>query len=135
MPSASRIRGRLAHGGLLLVPARVHGQTFEFLVDTGAAYTALSKGIVTLLDLTIDSQRTQAITPTQGAIFRAPVVTLREFQLGGVRLAQVTAIVFAFPRVLQINGIVGMNVLRRFRLTIETDTATLILRQPTPSTK
>lgn len=135
MPSASRVRGRLAHGGLLLVPVRVHGQTFEFLIDTGAAYTALSKDIVTLLDLTIVPQRTLAIAPAQGNIFRAPVVTLREFQLGGFRLANVTAIVLAFPHTLKIDGIVGMNVLRLFRFTVEIDTGTLVLRRPIPSTK
>ena len=37
LPSASRIRGRLAYGGVLLVPVRVQGQDFELLVDTGAA--------------------------------------------------------------------------------------------------
>jgi len=35
--------GRLAYGGVLLVPVSVQGRDFEFLVDTGAAYTALSK--------------------------------------------------------------------------------------------
>lgn len=135
MSSASRIRGRLAHGGLLLVPVRVHGQTFEFLIDTGAAYIALSKDIVTLLDLTVVPQRTLAIAPAQGNIFQAPVVTLREFQIGGFRLMNITAIVLAFPQALRIDGIVGMNVLRLFRFTIETDTATLILRPPVPSTK
>jgi hypothetical protein len=49
LPAASRIRGRLAHGSVLLVPVRVQGQDFEFLVDTGAAYTALSPEIVPYL--------------------------------------------------------------------------------------
>ena len=49
MPSASRIKGRLAHGGVLLAPVSVEGQSFEFLVDTGAAYTALSKDVIALL--------------------------------------------------------------------------------------
>ncbi len=135
LPSASRVRGRLAHGGLLLVPVCVHEQTFEFLIDTRAAYTALSKDIVSLLDLMIVSHRILAIAPAQGAIFHAPVVTLREFQIGGFRLANVTAIVLAFPHALKIDGIVGMNVLRLFRFTVEVDTGTLVLRQPIPSIK
>jgi hypothetical protein len=70
LASASRIRGRLAHGGVMLVPVRVHGQDFEFLVDTGAAYTALSTDVVALLGMTIDPQRMTATAPVQGAIMR-----------------------------------------------------------------
>ena len=66
MPSASRIRGRLAHGGVLLVPVHFLGQDIECLVDTGAAYTALSAELVALLDLSVDSQRTVTVATAHG---------------------------------------------------------------------
>lgn len=43
-------------------------------------------------------------------------------------MADVEALVLTFPRELQLDGILGMNVLKQFRMTLESDTATLVLR-------
>ena len=128
MPSASRIKGRLAHGGVLLAPVSVQGQIFEFLIDTGAAYTALSKDVVALLGIPIDPQQTVVIAPAQGRTFSAPVITIRELNVGGFRIVKVAAVVLDFPQELKLDGVLGMNVLRRFRVTVEADTGTLVLR-------
>jgi len=128
LSSASRIRGRLAHGGLLLVPVTVQGQDFEFLIDTGAAYTALSKEMISFLGLSLTPQRTILIAPAQGRTFHAPVLGIPELRIGGFRLTNVTAILLEFPPALKLDGVLGMNVLKQFRTTIETDTATLVLR-------
>lgn len=128
MPSASRIRGRLAHGGVLLVPVRVQGQDVEFLVDTGAAYTGLSKDLVGLLGVGVDPHRTAAIAPAHGSIVRVPLINVAELRVGGFRLADVAAVVLEFPHELRLDGVLGMNVLRQFRTTIEVDTQTLVLR-------
>lgn len=128
MPSASRIRGRLAHGGVLLVPVRVQGQDFEFLVDTGSAYTALSKDLVALLGIAINPHRTVAIAPAQGTIIRVPLITMAELSIGGFRMADIDAIVLEFPHELKLDGVLGINVLKQFRMTIEVDTGTLVLR-------
>jgi clan AA aspartic protease (TIGR02281 family) len=137
LPSASRIRGRLAYGGVLLVPVRVQGQDFELLVDTGAAYTALSKDVVALLGLTSAPQQTAAIIPAHGGIIRMPVVTIPDLRVGGFRIANVMAVVIEFPSALKLDGMLGMNVLKQFRVTLEIDTGTLVLRpigQHTPTT-
>jgi clan AA aspartic protease (TIGR02281 family) len=131
LPSASRIRGRLAHGGVLLIPVRVQGQDFEFLLDTGAAYTALSEDIITLLGITVNPQRMAAIAPAHGGVFQVPMVTIKELRLGGFRLTDIAAIVLEFPPILKIDGVLGMNILRQFRMTLEADTATLVLRRLT----
>jgi len=128
LPSASRIKGRLAHGGVLLAPVSVQGQIFEFLIDTGAAYTALSKDVVALLGIPIDPQQTVVIAPAQGRTFSAPVITIRELNVGGFRIVKVAAVVLDFPQELKLDGVLGMNVLRRFRVTVEADTGTLVLR-------
>ena len=129
MPSASRVKGRLAHGGLLLVPVMVQGQDFEFLIDTGAAYTALNTELVAFLGVGINPAQTILIAPAQGSPFRAPLLTIAELRIGGFQLLNVAAIVLAFPPILKIDGVLGMNVLRQFRMTIEADTAHLVLRR------
>lgn len=113
-----------------MVPVRVEGQDFEFLLDTGAAYTAVSKDMVALLDLPVDPQQMVAIAPAHGRVFPAPLVTIGELQIGGFRLTALTAVVLDFPSILKIDGILGMNILRQFRMTLEPDTATLVLRRP-----
>ena len=128
MPSASRIRGRLAHGGVLLVPVRVQGRDFDLLVDTGAAYTALSKDVIALLAMPSDPRRTVNIVSIHGGILRVPVVTITELRIGGLRIANVTAVVLDLSPALKFDGILGMNVLQQFRVTVETDTETLVLR-------
>ena len=129
MPSASRIKGRLAHGSLLLIPVMVRGQDFEFLIDTGAAYTALSKEMVAFLGIRVNPSQTMLIAPAQGSTFRAPLLTIAELRIGGFRLLNIVAIVLEFPPILKIDGVIGMNVLSQFRVTLEADTAHLVLRR------
>jgi len=118
----------LAHGGVLLVPVRVQGQDFEFLVDSGSAYTALSNDLVALLGIEINPQRTASIAPAHGRVVKIPLVTITEISVGGFRAADVEAVVLKFPPELKLDGILGMNVLKQFRITIEVDTKTLVLR-------
>jgi clan AA aspartic protease (TIGR02281 family) len=109
------------------VPVSVQGRDFELLVDTGAAYTALSKDVTALLGMPSDPQRTVNIVSIHGGILRVPTVTLTELRVGGLRLVNVTAVVLDLSPVLKFDGMLGMNVLRQFRVTIETDTGTLVL--------
>jgi clan AA aspartic protease (TIGR02281 family) len=122
----------LAHGGVLLVPLRIQGYDVEFLVDTGSAYTALSRDLVALLSIRIDASRTTAIAPVHGSIVRVPSITLAELSLGGFRVTNSQAVVLELPHQLRLDGLLGMNVLKQFRMTIEIDTRTLVLR-PTRS--
>ena len=57
-----------------------------------------------------------------------PIVTITELRVGGLRIANVTAVVLEFSPALKFDGMLGMNVLKQFRMTIETDTETLVLR-------
>jgi clan AA aspartic protease (TIGR02281 family) len=113
---------------VLLVPVSVQGRDFELLVDTGAAYTALSKDVTALLGIPSDPQRTVNIVSIHGGILRVPIVTITERRVGGLRLTNVTAVVLDLSPVLKFDGMLGMNVLQQFRVTIETDTGTLVLR-------
>jgi clan AA aspartic protease (TIGR02281 family) len=113
---------------VLLVPVSVQGRDFDLLVDTGAAYTALSKDVTALLGLSSDPQRTVNIVSISGGILRVPTVTITELRVGGLRLANITAVVLDLSPVLKFDGMLGMNVLQQFRVTIKTDTGTLVLR-------
>jgi len=126
--SVSRIQGRSAYGGVLLVPVQIDALDLEFLVDSGAAYTAISPDVAALFDLALSPQRQLRIVLAQGAPLSVPQVSLPELFIGRMRLRQVEALVMTFPSVLKLDGIIGMNVLRQFRVTLESDTSTLVLR-------
>lgn len=126
--SPSRIRGRRAFGGVLFVPIRLRRQTFDFLVDTGAAYSAISPTLTSVFNLTVTPQGAITIAPAHGTAMNVPRVILPEMSVGGIRLTDVEALVVEFPSALQLDGLLGMNILSRFRVTLECDTSTLVLR-------
>jgi clan AA aspartic protease (TIGR02281 family) len=110
------------------VPLRIWRQGFDFLVDTGAAYSAISPLLASVFNLTVTLQGAVTIAPAHGPLVRVPRVILPEISLGGIRLANVEALVVDFPSALQLDGLLGMNILSRFRVTLECDTSTVVLR-------
>jgi len=114
---------------VLVVPVRFLGQDVECLVDTGAAYTALSADLVALLGLPIDLHRTATIATAHDTMRTVPRIMLPEVRIGGMQVRKVDMLVLTFPPALRLEGVVGMNVLRHFRMTLESDTGTLILRR------
>ena len=58
----------------------------------------------------------------------APVVRLRSLRVGAQHVIEIDALVLSFPEHLRIDGLLGVNVLERFRVTFEFDRSTLILR-------
>ena len=133
MQRASRIGGRLAHGGVLLVPVRVKGNDFEFLVDTGSAYTAIALPTARYLRTVPQATPGVRIAPAHGPAVQVPTARLDTLSVAGHMFDNVTVLVLSLPAEMQIDGLLGMDVLGRFRITLEPDTATLVLRLPRAS--
>jgi predicted aspartyl protease len=57
-----------------------------------------------------------------------PVVRLDRMQVGASSVANVLASVFDLPPLFRADGLLGLNYLQRFRVTLEFDTRTLVLR-------
>jgi predicted aspartyl protease len=126
--SANRIPGRLIHGSVLLVPVRLNGFRLNFLVDTGAAYCSISRKALDQI----------TAEPTDIKVWLAPVgkepiaastLKIDTFAVSGIVLQNLLVPIVDFPENLQIDGVLGMNFMGKYRITIETDTATLILRE------
>ena len=126
---AGRIRGRSAHGGVLLVPCclnRVH--RYWFLADTGAAQTVIRPQVAGEIGVDVTRPlRYQQIFSIH-RMERASVVRLEQMQVGYHSLVGVEALVLDLPPSLRIDGLLGVNFLSRFRATFEFDIATLVLR-------
>ncbi|MGH7774619.1 MAG: retropepsin-like aspartic protease family protein [Candidatus Binatia bacterium] len=132
MPDATRIPFITGH--LLVLVSVVINRTkvFRFIVDTGAQRVIISRDVADTLGLDIvHPLRLETIVTAEWQTPPAPVVRLDSVQLGGIRLRDLEASVFDLPSALRADGLLGLNFLRRFRVTFEFDRSTLILRRVT----
>ncbi|MFQ5630448.1 MAG: retropepsin-like aspartic protease [bacterium] len=129
MPKFDRIQGRLTRTGLLVVPVKVMQAKLEFLVDTGASYCVLREEIAHNLVLDYNPQRTLRIIPASKQPILAPLCDVGFFQIGGFPVKRFTMLIIDLSEELYVDGLLGMNFLKKFRFSIEPDTATLVLRK------
>ena len=108
---------------LVLVPAFVNGRgPHAFVLDTGASATVLSPGLAAALQI-----ETLAAEPMTGAggMLQATVGRVGSLAVGGARLHDVSVMVADFLAELgrvagaPLDGILGYNFLRHFRLTLD----------------
>lgn len=124
-----RIGGRRAHGGVLLVPCLVHdAYRYGFLADTGAARTVISAEVAEEIGRNLSSPVTQERIVSIHQMAWAPVILLQSLQLGAHRMTNVEALVLSLPADLRVDGLLGVNVLEKFRTTFEFDRGILVLR-------
>jgi clan AA aspartic protease (TIGR02281 family) len=103
---------------------------FALLVDTGAALTMISRQAAARLG--IDTTRPLRTQPLAGVgnTSAVPFVRLDRVQVGASLGTGIEASVFDLPPLFRVDGVIGLNFLRRFRVTVEFDTRTLVLREP-----
>jgi len=122
------IKGRRAHGGVLLVPCLLQdSHRYWFLADTGAAITMLSRQVADELGLDLSHPLRRERIASVHRMAWAPVVRLDSLQVGSQRVTDIEVLVLSFPTDLRVDGLLGVNFLERFRPTFEFDRSTLIL--------
>lgn len=122
------------YGNLLAVSAAVGGQNdtvrkFKLLVDTGSSYTVLRSNLLNALGCDLQNLlRTIRIT-TGGGIVEVPVVTVPWFGCLGQRLGNFPLVAYTLPATTFVDGLLGMDFLSRFRVTISVKDAEIRYRQ------
>lgn len=116
MSRADRILCKRHYGSVLIVRCKLNGNYHgRFIVDTGAAITAITPQVAENLGLEItQSTRQQEITSIHQTI-RVPLITLKKFQVGGQEVNNLDVVIFPLSANLQVDGLLGVNFLRRFR--------------------
>ncbi len=124
-----RIQGRRVHGGVLLVPCLLN-DTYRYwlLVDTGAAVSMISHHVAEEMHLDIARPVRQERIASVHQIVQVPVMHLDSMQLGSQRVTDIDVLVLSLPTELRVDGLLGVNVLEKFRSTFEFDRSTLVLR-------
>lgn len=100
----------------------------HLLVDTGAARTVVVPRMARQLKLDLDAPVGRLQLHGVGGTQISPVCRLDRLAVGAIVLPHHEVIVAEVPPVLRVDGLLGMDVLRRFRVTFEFDTRTLVLR-------
>ena len=101
----------------------------QLLVDPGAAVTTLTPEAVERL--TLDRSRftgRRVIFTAAGTYMTMPTGRIGRLRLGAADLRNVEVAILDLPASVNLDGLLGVNVLERFRVTIEFRRATLVLR-------
>ena len=99
------------------------------LVDTGALMTTMS--VATAHRLGVDLERPtrwRHLVGIDGIARRVPVVNPGRLALGGMIIPLSEVAVTDLPAGFRADGLLGLDVLRRFRITFEFDTRHLVVR-------
>lgn len=99
----------LAGDGHFWTRAEVNGVKLDFLIDTGATYTALSQSAAGAAGLTPDRQRPPAELNTANGMVQAPYATIGELRFGTIAARRLDAVILPDAG-LQTN-VIGMNLL------------------------
>jgi len=118
----------------LLVPVFINGQgPFDFVLDTGATLTCLDQRLVDRLELPTRRHGT-AVGAGVEATGRLELVRLDSVRIGGAGASDLSGCVLdlAHTRAIgvDIDGLVGLNFLRSFRVTLDFERDLLVLEQP-----
>ncbi|MDM8531017.1 retropepsin-like aspartic protease [Anaerolineales bacterium HSG25] len=127
---ADRIEGIRGYGNTLIIPCELNNRHHvDLLVDTGSVYTAISKQSAALIGLDLSQPVKRLSISTAQSVISAPLFYIDALQVGGWQVKQIEVIVLSLPTNIHVDGLLGVNFLRRFRTTFEFDQATLVLRQ------
>ncbi|HEX7517873.1 MAG TPA: retropepsin-like aspartic protease [Chthoniobacterales bacterium] len=132
-PSSAKVKFRLAGGAqpLILLPVEVDGEgPFEFILDTGAGTSLLSSELGQKLGIKIlGSKEGQSDVDVTAGV-------LQSFQVGGARIHNLAVVAADFFAMLnnalgaKLDGIVGCNFLRNYKVALDYPNETLSLFTP-----
>ena len=134
-PAINRAKFRLVGGAqpLLLVPVRVNGQgPFEFILDTGAGTSLLTPELAASLQIESTGSKQGH---TAGGPVNVLLATADLFALGAARREDVDVAITDLGQIertvgAKLDGDLGYNFLKHFRLTIDFRTLELTLEDP-----
>jgi predicted aspartyl protease len=118
----------------IVVPVRVNGQgPFQFVVDTGATITCVDQELATKLELP-EARGVVGVGATVGGSGSMKLLKVDSLDLHGVSASNVTACAIDLGNIRQlgveVDGLLGLNVLREFRVTFDFQRNVMTLESP-----
>lgn len=114
MQPSSYVPGRKTNGGVLAVQIVLeHGKRrhrAELLADTGAATSSISPLIARILGIDIANPVRYAHVITAQGTMQVPVIKVDKMLMGGKPFEEIELQLFALPREMRLDGLLGVNV-------------------------
>lgn len=137
MPADSAA-GEIAFTGnaAMIVPVYVNGEgPLQFALDTGATLTCVDGRVAERLQLA-EQEGMRGVTAGASGAGRMRVVRIDSLRVGGAAMRELTACVVELAHARQlgvdIEGLLGLNFLRAYRVGIDFDRRILSLQDPSP---
>lgn len=106
-----------------------NGAVSSFILDTGATYTSISTSLARELGLLKNNLPRVNIMTANGAV-NAPKVMLKSIEIDGLITNNVEVIVLDISATKDVAGLLGLNFIQKFKLTIDKNKGELILEHP-----
>ena len=124
-------------GAALLVPVFINGQgPFRFVLDTGATFTCVDQALAARLSLQ-EAQGVLGAGATAGGAGQMRIVEIDSVRVGSARAEELLGCELDLQHTAQvgieIEGLLGLNFLRAFRVTLDFDRNVLLLQDPSES--
>ena len=119
-------------GEIVIIQATLNEKSSaNFVLDTGASYTMISKATAKELAIDIDVEKKLPTAPFQTAngIIQAPLINLNSVEVGGMTVRDLTAAVHDAFSDSTISGLLGLNFLTHFRMDIDIKNGVLHLEK------
>lgn len=111
---------------LMLTATLDHKQTSRFILDTGATYTAISSDLARRLGYDLNRASHVIITTANGQV-SVPKIMLKSVTLNGYTVHNLEATVMPMPANVPFSGLIGLNFIKRYRVTIDSAADHLVL--------
>ena len=102
--------------------------TVKLLIDTGASLTTLSHSSFVDLPQANFNYRGSRMFNTAGGLTRGDIYRASSIELGEMQLNNIDIAVIDYPSASNVDGLLGMNVLRNYRFEIDQDDKLLHLQ-------
>jgi len=133
IPNAS---ATAAPRGAVIVPVQFAGRsaivsallnrsvTGSLILDTGATSTVISRRLASLLSI---RPTATMVGQTVGGLITAPIARLSSLKIGRAELTDLSVIIHDFSRDPRIEGLLGMDFLGQFRVSLDSQKQLLVL--------
>jgi predicted aspartyl protease len=120
-------------GAALMVPVYLNGQgPFDFVLDTGATLTCVDQAVATRLQLPT-ARGMVGVGAGVGGAGRMQMLRVDSVRVGAARAEEMTVCALDLKHTravgLEIDGLLGLNFLRSFRVTLDFERKVLHLRK------
>lgn len=100
--------------------------TRPFAVDTGATYTVISQELADVLHLRPTPAAPRITLQTANGRIQVPLLTLDSLTMNGLESSNITVAIHQFDDSAMISGLLGLNFLNRFQMTVDASKKELI---------